>query len=267
MRCLVTGNAGWIGKAVNKRLLDEGLETVPYDLVINRDILDTYQLYKQMIDVDMVFHLAGETGVSRSWFDPYIYYQNNTLGSAKVFRVARELNKKVIYASTGEVYVGNSPYAASKIGAEAAMRSELLKGADIVALRILNPYGVGQPESYIIPKFLKLAIEDKPITIHGDGEQRKDYLYITDIAEAFWSARELQAGTFADLGTGETKSIKEIANDVIKLTNSKSEVVFVPSPRTGEAQVLQKAPEHLFSIGWKPQVNWEEGLENVRKSL
>ena len=264
MRCLLLGSEGFLGKALQVKLNTiPHMEIVKYDLTLGLDILDDYQLVKHMMDVDVVFHLAGETGVPRSWFDPYIYYQNNTLGSAHVFRRARELGKKVIYASTGEVYVENSPYAASKKGAESAGLSELHKGADIVFLRILNPFGPGQPEYYIIPKFLKLAQRGEPITIHGTGEQRKDYIYVDDITEAFWRARELPAGAISDLGIRETQSIKEIAEKIIELTNSKSEIVYVDSPRLGEKSTLEGNMEQLFSIGWIPNYNFDEGLRRT----
>lgn len=261
MKYLLTGCEGWIGSHFFHPDIEE------YDLKLGQDILDKHQLYKAVDQVDLVFHLAGETGVGRSWVDPSVYYKNNTLGSANVFRVARELGKKVVYASTGEVYHSNSPYAASKAGAEAAAKAETNKGLDIVMLRILNPYGPGQPITYIIPKFINLARANAPITIHGTGEQRKDYIYITDIISAFWAAKELPAGTISDLGSGTTKSIKEIAGDIIALTNSKSELIFVPSPRPGEQQVLEGNMEYLLNIGWKPKVTWEEGLNNVRESL
>lgn len=238
-----------------------------YDRVLGLDILDQHKLYNYIVNCDLVIHLAAETGIERSWLDPDYFYTNNVLGSAKVFKAAREMNKKVIYASTGEVKYSNSPYAASKAGVEEIIKAEQQKGLDIVTLRILNPYGPRQPNNYIIPRFFKLAMHNQPLTIHGTGEQRKDYIYVSDIAKAFWAAKELQGGTITDVGTGETKSIKEIAGDIISLTKSKSELNFITSPRVGERPLVEGDMSQLYNIGWKPQVQWLEGLKQVYESL
>lgn len=266
MKLLLTGSEGFIGKAVQEVVKDKAY-TYRYDRTLGLNILDDHTLYNYMVNCDLVIHLAAETGIERSWLDPNHFYENNVLGSAKVFKAAREMNKKVIYASTGEVHVSNNPYAASKAGAEAAAKSEQQKGLDIVTLRILNPYGERQPNNYIIPRFFRLALENKPITIHGTGEQRKDYIHVSDIAEALWAARELPAGTISDLGTGETQSIKDIAEEVLRITKSKSELVFVPTPRVGEKPVTEGDMFPLFNINWSPKVSFKDGLRKVYDGL
>lgn len=266
LKVLLTGSEGFLGKAVQERLKDAAF-VYRYDRSLGHNILDQHDLYNYMVNSDLVIHLAAETGIERSWLDPNFFYENNVLGSAKVFKAAREMNKKVIYASTGEVHVSNNPYAASKAGAESAVKSEQQKGLEIVILRILNPYGPRQPNNYIIPRFFRLALANQPLTIHGTGEQRKDYIYVTDIAEAFWEARKLPAGTIGDLGMGETHSIKEIAEAIVKLTGSKSEIIYVPSPRVGEKPATEGNMEQLYSLGWKPLVSFIEGLRKVANVL
>lgn len=262
MKCLTLGSEGFIGTEVQKCLIGKADE-YRYDRTLGLNILDEHSLYNYMINCDLVIHLAAETGIERSWLDPNFFYENNALGSAKVFKAAREMGKKVIYASTGEVHVSNNPYAASKAGVEAIAKCEQQKGLDIVILRILNPYGPRQPNNYIIPRFFRLAMEGKPLTIHGTGEQRKDYIYISDIANAFWAARELPGGTITDLGMGETHSIKEIAEEILKITNSKSEIIYVPTPRVGEKPATEGDMTQLYNIGWKPQTTFVDGLRKV----
>lgn len=265
LKVLITGSEGFIGHALS-RSLEKKAYVYHYDRSLGLDILDYHRLYNYVINSDIIIHLAAETGIERSWLDPGYFYLNNVCGSATVFKVAREMGKKVIYASTGEVLVSNNPYAASKAGAEAASRSEQARGLDIVTLRILNPYGPRQPNNYIIPRFFSLAMQNLPLTIHGTGEQRKDYVYVDDIANAFWEARNLLAGTISDLGSGETKSIREIAEDIIKITKSKSKLTFVESPRTGERPRVEGDMTPLYKV-WKPKTTWEKGLEYVRESL
>lgn len=270
MKLLLTGSEGFIGKAVQEAVEGEakvGIYVYRYDRSLGLNILDEHTLYNYMVNCDLVIHLAAETGIERSWLDPNYFYENNVLGSAKVFKAAREMNKKVIYASTGEVHLSNNPYAASKAGAEAAARAEQQKGLDIVTLRILNPYGERQPNNYIIPRFFRLAMNNDPLTIHGTGEQRKDYIHVSDIAKAFWAARELPGGTISDLGTGETQSVKEIAEEILKITGSKSDIVYIPTPRVGEKPATEGDMIQLYNIGWKPRITFKEGLRKVYDGL
>lgn len=265
MKYLITGSSGWIGSSlktyINLKL--EGSETIDYDIVDGNDLLDKENLYRYIDKVDTIYHLGAEVGIGRSWVNPDPYYRVNVLGSANIFRIAREMNKKVIYASTGEVKMGNTPYAASKIGAEAAGIAELQKGLDVVFLRILSLYGEGQPKNSILPKFIYLAINKKPLTIHGTGEQRKDYIHMDDVVEAFWAAQDLPKGTITDLGSGSTLSVKKIAELVAKKISYGTQIVYVPTPRPGEKLDMSGDMEALYKIGWKPKVTFDKGLERM----
>jgi UDP-glucose 4-epimerase len=218
----------------------------------------------------LVIHLAGATAVPISLQVPYEYYRINTEGAARVFRVASDYGKKVIHASTGEVYTCNSPYAASKVGAEAAMDAEIVsKDADIVSLRFLNPYGVGQPLSYVIPLFVRKAFKGEEFKIHGDGTQAKDYVYVTDLVKAIWTARKLPSGSKVDVGSGETASINDIVKTIEKLFHPQKlnyshtgNVV-----RKGEVKSLDGDIKPLLELGWKPEVDLYEGIKKVKESL
>lgn len=265
MKCLVTGGKGFIGQYLLKKLDNENVGYFTYDLKDGEDILNEHHLARTMIEADIVFHLAAETGVPLSWIDPEYFYYVNVIGTAKVFRLARELKKKVIFASTGEVYVCNSPYAATKVAGEAIMDVELQKGANIVSLRILNPYGKGQPRNYVIPLFIRKALNNEDLTLHNGGKQRKDYIYTTDLADLFWLAKDFPSGSKLDAGTGETTSIKELAEIIIKVTSSKSKLTEAGVERPGEKDELKGDLTPFNKIGWQPRVPLEEGVKLVKE--
>lgn len=105
----------------------------------------------------------------------------------------------------------------------------------------------------------------QPLTIHGTGEQRKDYIHVSDIATAFWAARDLPASTISYIGTGETTSVNEIAEKILAVTGSKSEVVYVDSPRHGEKELMEGERLALLGTGWTPKVSFEQGLRKVKE--
>jgi len=270
MRVLITGSEGFIGQHLVRYLEQQGIRVIRYDLKLGLDIFDEWALYMAVRDCDLIVNLAGCTAVPVSYKVPFNYYRVNTEGAARVFRAASEYKKKVIHASTGEVYVGNSPYAASKIGAEAAADAEaMINDAKIVCLRFLNPYGAGQPHSYVIPLFLRKALKGEPLTIHGEGQHAKDYIYVSDIAEAIWTARRLPFGLKVDVGSGKVTSINQIADVVEK--------VVAPQPvtrtytdkgkRIGEKEVLKGNVKPLLDLGWKPKISLEEGVKLVKEDV
>lgn len=267
MVVLVTGSHGFIGKHLVSYLKRLGHYVIEYDLANGRDIFNDWALRLQMRDCDICVHLAGVTAVPISYKVPDIYYRVNTEGAARVFRAASDYGKKVIHASTGEVKTRNSPYAASKIGAEAAMDSEIItNNADIVSLRFLNPYGVGQPLSYVIPLFIRKAIRGDVLTIQGDGNQSKDYVYVTDLVEAVWEARKLPSGTKVDVGTGKTSSINDIVCEIEKIVPLKK-TYLKDEKRKGEIDSLDGDIKALFDLGWKPKVSLEEGIKLVYEEV
>jgi nucleoside-diphosphate-sugar epimerase len=268
-KIMVTGSSGFIGSSLCEALHSSGYEVIYYDLTDGRDIFNDWLLRFHMRECDSVVHLAGSTVVPLSNLVPHDYYRVNTEGSARVFRAATEMKKKVIFASTGEVYIKNSHYAASKIGAEAAAHAEIIqRGGDIVILRFMNPYGYGQPESYLIPKFIKLVKSENPLTIHGNGEQRKDYIWVEDLAKAIITSLDFPSGTIADVGTGVTHSINDIVSIIEKLHGKPVEKIYIPSEnREGELPEMKADTKLLKEYNWKPEVSFDEGIQRIWEML
>lgn len=268
MRVLITGSKGFIGKHLAKYLHNE--EVVEYDLEVGRDIFNEWQLSHFIRQADLVIHLAGCTGVPVSYQTPNDFYRVNTEGTARVARVASRYGVKMIHASTGEVYTKNSPYAASKIGAEAAIEAErITNNLDAVVLRFCNPYGPGQPNKYVIPIFIDKALKGEVIKIHGNGEQKKDYVYIDDLVKAVWKARELPGSSVCDVGSGKTTSINRIA-ELIKDLVSPNELKIEHTggdERPGEVKDLRANIKLLQEIGWEAKVDIEQGIEKVFQSV
>ena len=267
MNILITGSNGFIGRHLVPFLEAQGETVLRYDFENGRDIFNDWMLNHCMRQVDLCIHLAGCTGVPISYQVPFDFYRVNTEGAARVFRAAANQKVKVIHASTGEVYTKNSPYAASKIGAEAAAEAErVTNNLDVVILRFLNPYGPGQPNKYVIPFFMNKARKGQPLTIHGTGEQRKDYIYISDLIEAIWEARKLPAGTITDVGSGQTTSINQIAEIVASLYPT--QITHTQGgERPGETHDLTGNIQALTQIGWSAKVSITEGIKRVKEVI
>lgn len=238
---------------------------VLFDLMVNENI-------------DWVFHLAGLADIVPSINDPIDYFETNVLGTLNVLEAARLANvKRFIYASSSSIYgVCDSlniptaewapikpqyPYAESKYQGERWV-SHYYKvyGFPTISLRLFNVYG---PRSRttgaygaVFGIFLAQKINGKPFTVIGNGEQSRDFVFVTDVCDAFVKAAESKiSGEIFNVGTGNPQTI-------LRLTELlKGEITYLPK-RPGEPDVTCA---HTFNIdeaiGWKPQVSFEDGIK------
>lgn len=254
------------------------------------DICD-YENIRPLFDgVDYVFHLAAEARIQPSLTNPLLTVRTNSLGTTTVLQCSREAGvKRVIYSSTSSAYgrkhyLNNfwwkgltedmeddclTPYSVSKVSGEkmCKMYSELF-GLDTVILRYFNVYGEREPTkgqyAPVIGKFLRQVSQGNPMTIVGDGDQRRDFTYIKDVVDANISCMkckgELSAEMF-NIGTGKNYSINEIA-DMIGGGNYKVE--FIPE-RKGESRVtLANRSKAENILGWFPKRDLEEYIKDGR---
>jgi len=287
MRCLVTGGAGFIGSNITDRLLRDGHEVIVIDnessdaheafywndaaTNYKYDICD-YDLIRPLFDgVDFVFHLAAEARIQPTIINPLKAVKTNTLGTAIVLQCAREANvKRLVYSSTSSGYGRNNtpnvesqpddclnPYAVSKVSGEkfCSMYNDLF-GLETVVLRYFNVYGPREPMkgqyAPVIGIFKRQKESSEPLTIVGDGEQRRDFTHVLDVVDANVLAATAAIptellGTVFNIGTGQNHSINELS----KFYNS--EILHLPS-RVGESRETladnSKAKEFLK---WNPQ--------------
>lgn len=230
-------------------------------------------------DVDIVFHLAAQSHVGYSLYNPYETVTNGIISTLNVLEAARKNNvKRIVHAGSSEIY-GNpiyvpidekhslhprSPYAAAKASAEYLLESySHTYGLSVIMSRFFNIYGPRQGLDQVIPKFILQILNNKNITIYGDGTQTRDYTYVSDAVEAYaliGLANNIE-GKIINFGSGKEIQIKELAQLIIKLCNTKGKLTFSKKLRSGETPRLLCAPVLAKKIlGWSTKVDIESGL-------
>ena len=309
MKALVTGGAGFIGSNLVDRLIADGHTVTVIDNESSDahnqfywnpaahnykyDINDYTMVRKLYEGVDTVFHLAAEARIQSCIEDPLKAVEANMLGTATVLQCARVCGvKRVIYSSTSSAYgLKNTPplvetmpndclnpYSVTKTGGEELCKMySKLYGLETIIFRYFNVYGERQPlrgqYAPVIGIFLRQRAAGEPMTIVGDGEQRRDFTHVSDVVEANIKASKFIApdyditesescrtyrgwewGQVYNIGTGTNHSVNEIA----ALMGGKT--VNIP-PRIGESRItLANVSKSKTHIGWTPQVRLEDWI-------
>jgi UDP-glucose 4-epimerase len=232
--------------------------------------------------VDVIFHLAAQSHVGYSIHNPYETAFNDYISTLNILEAARKNNvQRIVHAGSSEIY-GNpkyvpidekhplnprSPYAAAKASSENLLQSYFYTyGLPVVMSRFFNIFGPRQGLDQAIPKFILQAINNKKITIYGDGNQTRDYTYVSDAVDAYSSLgiKKRIEGTVVNLGTEKEIKIKDMANLIIKHTSSHSKLVFDKKLRTGETpRLLCNSKKAKKTLGWKSSIDFEKGLMNT----
>ena len=295
MRVLVTGGAGFIGSHIVEhfqgkaevRVLDNlrsGLlrNIEPFKVeFIEGSVLDTEILKRAMEGVDYVFHLAAMISVPESMGKPVECVQINTIGTLNVLEAAAQAGvKKMTLSTSAAIYGDNpivpkredmfpepkSPYAETKLSGEYYCGIYTKEGRlNTACLRYFNVFGPRQdPKSQYaaaIPIFISKALRNEPITIFGDGEQTRDFIYVKDIAaaNAFFATESPETGVF-NVAYGGRITINDLAKKIIAILGSKSEIVYKPV-RAGDVKHSTAAIDKLRKAGFKPTSDFDKGLE------
>ena len=289
---LVTGGAGFIGSHIVEQLLSINHEVVVVDneysdnenfhwrddtYNINIDITDK-ALKNAFTNVDYVFHLAAEARIGPAIENPVNAVNINTLGTCNVLQCARDAGvKKVIYSSTSSGYGLNpspnvetqpddclNPYSVSKIGGEKLCKMYTdLYGLKTVIFRYFNVFGERAPRkgqyAPVIGIFLRQLASGEKLTIVGDGEQRRDFIYVKDVARAnimaaISNADDEAYGQVYNVGSGKNYSVNDIASFI------SDDTINIP-PRIGEARDSLANIEKINKIfAWKPEVSVEDWI-------
>lgn len=314
MNVLITGGAGFIGSHLADALIARGDEVYVIDdlstgSVENIEHLRKHPRFHLIIDsvmneavmnelvhrVDHIYHLAAVVGVKLVVDSPVRTLETNLKSSEIVFKLAYQARKKVLLASTSEVYgrhfqnkplsetderiygpttVGRWSYAGAKaIDEFLALAYHRERGLDVVITRFFNTVGPRQTGQYgmVIPRFVQSALKGEPLYVYGDGKQSRSFTYVGD---AVWAITRLMstpgaAGEVFNVGNGEEITIWDLAHQVKAITNSRSEILTVPYEvfygkgfedmefRTPDISKLQKY------TGYRPTVNLDGILESV----
>ena len=293
-RILITGGAGFIGSHLAYHFAPGAEVTVLDDLrsgharnldgvrcrFLRGSIMDATALRQAIEGAEEVYHLAAMISVPESVAKPAECAELNTEGTRRVLAAALAAGaRKVVLASSAAIYGDNptvpklesmppepkSPYAVTKLAGEQLLENyRQTHGLGTTSLRFFNVFGPRQdPRSAYaaaIPIFIAKALRDEPIGIHGDGGQTRDFISVTDIVAALAYAGSSQdmAGTY-NVGYGRSQSILALAEEIIRLTGSKSKIEHLP-PRDGDVRHSLASTERLLAAGWKAQSSVRAGL-------
>lgn len=299
---LVTGGAGFIGSNIVDELIKRGkevrviddfstgsrdnLKSVLNDIeLIEGDIRDLDVMKRASEGCAVILHQAALRSVPRSVDDPFSSNEVNVTGTLSVLLAARAAGvKRVVYASSSSAYGDTkalpkeesqrplpiSPYAVSKLTGEHYCRAfSHTYGLETVSLRYFNVFGPRQhPESKyaaVIPIFIKLAKEGKPLIIHGDGLQSRDFTYVKNVVNGNLLAAEAEgvSGEVFNIACNNRYSVLDIAEEILKNLNTRVDFEHTP-PRKGDVRDTQadiSKAEKL--LGYSVEVGFEEGMKRT----
>lgn len=309
MKILVTGGAGFIGSHLVERLLAEGHEVWTIDdLSTGRKafldavlahprhhfrqgtVLDRELLQETMEQVDLIYHLAAVLGVKNCVENPLLVIRGNLDGTRNVLELAYPQRKKVIFASTSEVYGKNSRlpfredddrilgstaihrwcYATAKALDEHLCLAYAKQGLPVTVLRYFNAYGpraTATAYGGVIPRFIAAALRGEPLEVYGSGEQTRCFTYIADTVEGTYRAMSAKAnGLVVNIGNNQPQSIMETARLVKQLTGSASPIITVPYEQAygqGYEDMMQRQPDLTRAwqlLAYQPKVDFRTGL-------
>ena len=313
MRVLITGGAGFIGSHLAEAYLEKGDEVYIIDdlstgslenieflqkddrfrdrIFVHVDTILNHETMLELVGIcDTVFHLAAAVGVQYILNNPLGSIKTNIQGTEKVLALCSKFKKKVLLASTSEVYGKHThaplvetdniiygpsskfrwSYAASKLMDEfTALAYHRTEGLQVTIARLFNTIGPRQTGAYgmVVPRFVEQALKDEPLTVYGDGTQTRTFTGVKDVVRVIAGMLENDQsfGEVFNIGGTEEISILDLAKRIIDLSESKSKVVLIPYEEAYAADfedMMRRVPsvEKVYDlIGYKPDGN----LENI----
>jgi len=303
---LITGGAGFIGASLAEALVASGERVRIFDDfstgsranlagfetkvdVVEGDLRDLDAVRRAMQGVSYVSHQAALRSVPRSVDDPLSSDAVNTHGTLHVLMAAREAKvRRVVYASSSSVYgdaeilpkiedqptAPISPYAVSKLAGELYCRVfTRLYGLETVGLRYFNVFGPKQsPESKyaaVVPLFIRAALRDEPLEVHGDGEQSRDFTYIDNVvlANRLSFTAPKAAGEAFNIACNERHSVLDIAHTIERLIGCKIRINHTPT-RAGDVRHTQASIEKAQRLlEYRPTIGFEDGMRRTIEAL
>jgi UDP-glucose 4-epimerase len=296
---LVTGGAGFIGSHVGECFTRQGYEVRVLDDLSTgfahncdsawelrrEDVRDPAAVAAAVAGCDAVVHLAAFTSVPESFECFADCYRVNVLGTYNVLRACADAGvRKLVFASSSAVYAELpdapksesdcpdpiSPYAVSKLEAEHLLELfQELHGLSSVALRFFNVYGPRQPAdsayAAAVPIFMERGLRGEPLTVYGDGQQTRDFVYVGDVAEVVYEAARGEATGIFNVGTGTELQVLELADLIRELTGLAAEHRFEPL-RPGDLRSSTAEIDRVREgLGWYPRRELQDGLLETLK--
>lgn len=301
MKTLVTGGAGFIGSHLVDRLVNDGHDVTVIDNfstgrpdnlahqngkieLIEADIADFDTILPYFKNVDIVFHMAALADIVPSIVNPTAYYDSNVVGTMRVVEAARVSGiKKLVYTASSSCYGipregfyptdekveinPQYPYALTKyLGEETVLHWSTVYDLPVVSLRLFNVYGPRSRTSgtygAVFGVFLAQKLNSEPYTVVGDGEQTRDFIYVTDVVDAFVKAGFSDVtGEIFNVGGGNPQSV----NKLVSLLGG--EKMHIPK-RPGEPECTWADISKISSrLDWRPKVPFEEGVRKMLENI
>ncbi|GAB4554819.1 MAG: SDR family NAD(P)-dependent oxidoreductase [Anaerolineae bacterium] len=312
-RALITGGAGFIGSHLAEQLLNRGYEVTIIDNLLTgsfeniahlekrigfryaiEDIRNAAVMDRLVSECDVIYHLAAAVGVFNIVSSPIDTIEINVGGTEVVLKTARRYRRKVLIASTSEVYGKNEKvpfsedddrtlgattksrwsYAASKeLDEFLALAYHRAASLPVVIFRLFNTVGARQRGHYgmVVPRFVRWALKNEPIQVYGDGTQRRCFANVNDVVRAIISLGEAHDtdGQVFNIGSNEEVTIQQLAERVKARTGSNSEIVFIPYDKAYEAgfeDMMRRIPD-ISKIkactGWQPTTTLDETIDQI----
>ena len=300
MRILVTGGAGFIGSHLCQRLIADGHEVMCLDNFYTgrraniRPLLDHHDfevirhdvIQPILLEPDRIFHLACPASPVHYQWNPVKTVKTNVMGTINMLGLAKRVRARLLHASTSEVYGdpavhpqredywGNvNPIGPRSCYDEGKRVAETLcfdyhrqNGVDIRVVRIFNTYGprMLMNDGRVVSNFVVQALQGEDLTLYGDGQQTRSFCYVDDLVEAMirMMGQDEETGP-VNLGNPGEFTIRQLAELVVELTGSKSQIVRRPLPQDDPTRRRPDISRARELLGWEPTVQLREGLERT----
>lgn len=299
-RILVTGGAGFLGSHLCDKLIASGANVIcldnfftgskdniahllpdPHFEVIRHDVTNPI-----LLEVDQIYNLACPASPVHYQYNPVKTVKTSVMGAIHMLGLAKRVGARILQASTSEVYgdplqhpqtesywghvnpIGiRSCYDEGKRLAETLMMDYHRQNrVDIRIARIFNTYGprMAVVDGRVVSNFIVQALRNHPITIYGDGRQTRSFCYVSDLLEGMWRLMNTDGLTGpVNLGNPNEFTIRELADLVVAITGSRSEIVHLPLPQDDPVQRQPDISLAKAMLGWEPTVMLQQGLAST----
>ena len=286
MNILVTGGAGFIGTNLIKRLLNEGHKVHSLDDYSTGSKKNHQRGCRYMVgkveakssqanlvqNFDLIYHLAGLSRIQPSFNNPNATFEANTVGTQEICEFARTTNAKIVYAGSSSKHHDpyQSPYATYKyLGEEVCKMYRKTYGMDIEIVRFYNVYGpkevIDGDWAAVIGIWRRQIRDNQPITIVGDGEQRRDFTHVDDIVDGLWRVgmKSIKHEDAWELGTGCNYSL----NEVYQMFKDKFNATYthIPDQSGNYRETLRENSDAIGKLNWQPKDRLLDYIQNLEK--
>lgn len=299
LKILVTGGAGFVGSHLVDKLMSEGHEVIVVDnfftgqkknvehwfhhpnfSLITHDVTESI-----MLEVDQIYHLACPASPPHYQYNPVKTIKTSTMGTLNMLGLAKRVKARMLLTSTSEIYGdpkehpqhesywGNvntigprACYDEGKRVAETMMYSYRNQNSvEVRVARIFNTFGprMHPNDGRVVSNFIIQALQNKPITIYGDGKQTRSFQYVSDLVEGLYSLMNGDYDLPVNLGNPEEYSVADFARHIKNIVNSKSEISFLPKSEDDPTQRRPDISTAKKELGWQPVVVVEDGLQKT----